>query len=341
MKKVLLYSCLLFALWMPLLACAQQKLYFFMDPKDSLIGVKDDKGRVIIPPKGAPIMYFEPDEPITDSLINLFDMDTTDTGTALSFGSTYNRKGKFLYRPLAYDNGPDYFEEGLARCVQKGKVGFVNEQGKIAIRPQWDWVSPFNYGYAFACNGCYWDRDKDAEHPPMAFKANAQTFYINREGKTVSLMKQRKTEKDLSVDGGYLPYPFRYTAGEQKILTEVSAMEVLSKIRNANYSEKREGKDALLQFEIVGRPSAISPYYKIQGYRYGSFNKEDPFLFYRSVKGEYFHAGWDGNDRTPFKQWLKEQLESCAAYFEKHPDAPNRFDVSKYQEQVKSPGPSR
>ena len=335
MKNSLLRSCIIMTILLfPVLLPAQGQLYYFMDQKDSLIGVKDDKGRIVIPPKGASIMYFEPDEPITDSLINLFDMDSTDTGTALSFGSTYNRKGQFLYRPLAYDNGPDYFEEGLARCVQKGKVGFVNEQGKVAIRPQWDWVSPFNYGYAFACNGCYWDRARDAEHPPMAYKANAKTFYINREGKSIQLMKKQKTEKDLPVDGGYLPYPFNYSAGERKILDEIGAMEVLSKIRNANYASKREGKDAVLQFEIVGRPTSLSPYYKIQGYSYGGFDKEDTFLFYRTRTGDYFHVGWDGKDQIPYRQWLKEQLESCAQYFREHPDAPNKFDVGRYLEQL-------
>lgn len=335
MKNRLFRSCILMAIsLLPALLAAQEKLYYFMDPKDSLIGVKDDKGRVVIPPKGAPVMYFEPGEPITDALINLFDIDPTDNGTALSFGSTYNRKGQFLYRPLAYDNGPDYFEEGLARCVQQGKVGFVNEQGKVVIRPQWDWVSPFNYGYAFACNGCYWDRSKDPEHPPMAFRENAKTFYINREGKSVQLMQQRKTAKDLPMDGGFLPYPFKYTEREQKILDEMDAMEVLSKIRNANHASKQEGKDALLQFELVGRPSTMSPYYKIQGYRYGSFSKEDPFLFYRTAAGDYFHAGWDGKDKTPFRQWLKEALESCAQYFKEHPDAPNKFDVNGYLEEL-------
>ncbi|WP_018630389.1 WG repeat-containing protein [Niabella aurantiaca] len=335
MKNRLFRSCILTVMsLLPMLLTAQEKLYYFMDPEDSLIGVKDDKGRVVIPAKGAPVMYFEPGEPITDPLINLFDIDPADNGTAISFGSVYNRKGLFLYRPLAYDNGPDYFEEGLARCVQKGKVGFVNEQGKVAIRPQWDWVSPFNYGYAFACNGCYWDRSKDPEHPPMAYKENAKTFYINREGKSVQLMQQRKSEKDLPVDGGFLPYPFKYTEREQKILDEIGGMEVLSKIRNANHASKQEGKEAVLQFELVGRPSALSPYYKIQGYRYGSFGKEDPFLFYRTPAGDYFHAGWDGKDKTPYGQWLKEALESCAQYFKEHPDAPNKFNVNEYLEKL-------
>ncbi|MGJ7030793.1 WG repeat-containing protein [Niabella hirudinis] len=335
MKRILFCSCTLIAISLPALLRAQGQRYYFMDPKDSLIGVKDDKGKVIIPPLGNPV--YEPqdlNEPITDSLIFIGDFINDYTGASGSFGSMYDRSGTFLYRPLAYDNGPDYFEEGLARCVQKGKVGFVNEQGKVAIRPQWDWVSPFNYGYALACNGCYWDRSKDPEHPPIAYKANAKTFYINREGKTVQLMKKRKTEKDLPVDGGFLPYPFKYTAGERKILDEMGAMEVLSKIRNANAAAKAEGKQARLQFEMVGRPSALSPYYKIQGYSYGSFDKEDPFLFYRSLTGDYFHAGWDGKDRVPYTQWLKEQLESCAQYFSDHPEAPNKFDVGKYLEKL-------
>ena len=44
-----------------------------------------------------------------------------------------NRQGEKLIRPYVFDNGPDYFSEGLARYVSDGKFGFFDEYGHIVI----------------------------------------------------------------------------------------------------------------------------------------------------------------------------------------------------------------
>lgn len=55
---------------------------------------------------------------------------------------------------LPFDNGPDYFIEGLARTVQGGKVGFIRDDLTLAIPPRWDFAFPFENGTAVVCNGC-------------------------------------------------------------------------------------------------------------------------------------------------------------------------------------------
>ena len=55
---------------------------------------------------------------------------------------------------LRFDNGPDYFVEGLARTVQNGKVGFVDESLRVVIAPAWDFAFPFENGAALVCEGC-------------------------------------------------------------------------------------------------------------------------------------------------------------------------------------------
>ena len=55
---------------------------------------------------------------------------------------------------LPFDNGADYFVEGLARTLQGGKVGFVNENLSVVIPPQWDFAFPFENGMAVVCNNC-------------------------------------------------------------------------------------------------------------------------------------------------------------------------------------------
>ena len=63
--------------------------------------------------------------------------------------------GGVLARAFTYDNGPDYFSERLARIVDKsGKVGFIDDRGRIAIRPQFDHAAAMCHGRAAVCVGC-------------------------------------------------------------------------------------------------------------------------------------------------------------------------------------------
>lgn len=307
-----------------------QKLYYFIDAKDSLIGVKDNAGKIVIPPIGNSIYNVDFDTPITDSLIFIPDFSFADTSTCTSFGAVYNRRGKFLYRPMMFDNGPDYQLEGRIRFVENKKVGFVNEWGRLVLPAQWDWASPFNYGYIHACNDCYFDRNKDAEHPPLVLKPGTGFTYINRNGDTIIPMKIRSSEKDFKTRDGYLPYAFSYTAAEQKILDKFNKLEVISKIRNANYAHKPTGKEALIQFEIISKPTPTFAYYKIQGYRYGDFWLEDEFTFLYSEKGDIFHIDENSHEKLHFNKWLKQQLEACIQYFENDKKAPNWFNAKLY-----------
>lgn len=53
------------------------------------------------------------------------------------------------YAVYQYDNGDDYFSEGLQRIVDKdGKIGFRDSIGKIVIPPRYTFAFPFNEGYA-------------------------------------------------------------------------------------------------------------------------------------------------------------------------------------------------
>jgi hypothetical protein len=69
--------------------------------------------------------------------------------------------GKFV-PALTYDNGPDYFQEGLARTFENNRVGFVNETLEPVVGPVWDFAFPFENGVAVVCTGCR--RVADGEH---------------------------------------------------------------------------------------------------------------------------------------------------------------------------------
>jgi len=64
-----------------------------------------------------------------------------------------NRAGKTA-PALKFDNGPDYFVEGLARTVKDGKIGFVNTALEPVVAPVWDFAFPFSNGVAVVCSGC-------------------------------------------------------------------------------------------------------------------------------------------------------------------------------------------
>jgi hypothetical protein len=67
-----------------------------------------------------------------------------------------------LRETLVFDNGPDYFEDGLARTVEHGKVGFMDGALQVRIAPAWDFAFPFQDGFAAVCDGCR--TEADGEH---------------------------------------------------------------------------------------------------------------------------------------------------------------------------------
>jgi len=76
----------------------------------------------------------------------------------------FNKSGK-LRRTINYDNGPDYFESGLARTQWNEKIGFFNKALEIVIAPQFDFAFPFKNGVSLVCNGCV--KKRDGEHSFM------------------------------------------------------------------------------------------------------------------------------------------------------------------------------
>lgn len=65
-----------------------------------------------------------------------------------------DRQGRFVLRPMIYDNGPDYFVEGLARFVEDGKMGFFDMSGRIIVPARYDFAFPFENGVAQVGHYC-------------------------------------------------------------------------------------------------------------------------------------------------------------------------------------------
>ena len=55
------------------------------------------------------------------------------------------------YRIFRYDNGDDYFREGLRRIVDTdGRIGFADERGNVVIVSRFAFAFPFENGMAKA-----------------------------------------------------------------------------------------------------------------------------------------------------------------------------------------------
>lgn len=92
-----------------------------------------------------------------------------------------NTKGEKLFDPFIFDNGPDPFQEGLARFVLDGKIGFYDSEGKVAIPATYDFAKPFESGKAHACMGC-----QKAMHGEHSTHEGGAWFYINKKGERIA-----------------------------------------------------------------------------------------------------------------------------------------------------------
>jgi hypothetical protein len=59
-----------------------------------------------------------------------------------------------LLQVLTFDNGADYFSEGLTRSLVGGKIAYFDRSFHQVISPKYDWGWPFEAGRALVCLGC-------------------------------------------------------------------------------------------------------------------------------------------------------------------------------------------
>ena len=104
-------------------------------------------------------------------------------------GIYYINKNAKLVRTYLFDNGPDYFKEGLARTVKNNKFGFINKKLTLVIKPQYDFAFPFANGVAKVCIGCV--LKPYGEHKTVE---GGQWGQIDKQGNVVTNIKYTKKE---------------------------------------------------------------------------------------------------------------------------------------------------
>ncbi|MEI7487395.1 MAG: WG repeat-containing protein, partial [Chryseobacterium sp.] len=282
MKKVLLFISLI-----PMISFSQKKdvLKYFIS-KDSLVGVKNQEGKIIVPAQFKIFSNIENGELVEGETIYFDGFKKDEEKEKNAWGYVYDKKGNFLYRPFLYDNGADYFSEGIRRFVKNGKVGFADRNGNTVIEAKHDFVSPFNYGYAAFCDGCDWEKTED-EHKAIV---GGDWGMMNFKGEIVQPIS--KSENAVEINGKYYPNPFKYNEKEKNILQFFEKYnKQLSDIYYVNYYNKLSENEKKLFFEIVERPKENFPYFRIDTYDNGKRNSgSSRFNFIVSEDGKNFYA---------------------------------------------------
>lgn len=114
---------------------------YAFETNDGSWGYRDGNGAIAIAPRLRFAYEFKP----------------TGIAAAVDHDGTFvfiDTAGRVIARAYAFDNGPDYFQEGHARIVgANGKIGFIDEQGTITIAPRFDEAAGFCHGVAEVSEG--------------------------------------------------------------------------------------------------------------------------------------------------------------------------------------------
>lgn len=93
----------------------------------------------------------------------------------------YIQESGYSQRVYFYDNGCDYFKEGLARGIINGQMIFINEQLEVALAPDFELLSHFDYGHSVVCNGPFVE-EKQGEHTLLK---GGKCGLLNKQGNLV------------------------------------------------------------------------------------------------------------------------------------------------------------
>ncbi|QNR25511.1 WG repeat-containing protein [Croceimicrobium hydrocarbonivorans] len=118
----------------------------------------------------------------TDTLTHYANVFEYPTDTSSGRRIAIDRNQNILYDLVFFDNGPDYFHEGLVRVERNEKMGFANKYGQILIPCDYDFVWWFEKGKAKVTFDAREIRDKYDYHTRIE---SEEWFYIDRNGKRI------------------------------------------------------------------------------------------------------------------------------------------------------------
>jgi hypothetical protein len=115
-----------------------------LDPTTNLYGYQTPAGQTIITPQFSRAFKF--------SKYGIADVYMEASREWLKI----DKSGKSIVISYFFDNGPDYYVNGLSRFVKNNQIGFINRQGHPVIPATYDWAGIFTYNYPITvvAKGC-------------------------------------------------------------------------------------------------------------------------------------------------------------------------------------------
>jgi hypothetical protein len=131
--------------------------------------------------------------------------DRDGLASVLLFNETDKRKAQWSYVrrgvipvPVeTMDNGPDYFEDGLARSRVGGKIGYIDRKLNLVIPATYDGAYPFRDGVAVVCTACTIVYDRTVSEGERSWYEGGQWGRIDRSGRVVSPFRSWETYQRL------------------------------------------------------------------------------------------------------------------------------------------------
>jgi hypothetical protein len=103
----------------------------------------------------------------------------------------YIKKDGTTLPVITYDNGADYFSEGLVRSRVASKIAYFDTQFKQVIPAKYDWGWPFEDGKALVCTGCVESAPDSDGHMTMK---GGRWGYIDRNGRQIVTVTHLREE---------------------------------------------------------------------------------------------------------------------------------------------------
>jgi len=132
-----------------------------------------------------------------DGLASVMLFNATD---ARKYQWYYVRRGVIPVPVESMDNGPDYFEDGLARARVGSKIGYVNHKLNLVIPATYDGAYPFRDGVAVVCTACTIEYDRTVTEGERSWYVGGQWGRIDRRGRVVSPFRSYETYQRLGFD---------------------------------------------------------------------------------------------------------------------------------------------
>jgi hypothetical protein len=132
-----------------------------------------------------------------DGLASVMLFNGTDTR---QYQWYYVRRGVVPVPVKSMDNGPDYFEDGLARSPVGGKIGYIDRKLNLVIPATYDGAYPFKDGVAVVCTGCTYVSDSTVTEGERGWYEGGQWGRIDRRGHVVSPFRPEVKGQRLEFD---------------------------------------------------------------------------------------------------------------------------------------------